>query len=321
MQATTIYVPIQEGLERVEQSLKTLAKERFPFLAELLEHVFTTEGKRVRPAITLLASNFHEHDRKKTEIMATAVEALHIATLIHDDMVDASNFRRGQATVSSLWGRNAAVLIGDFIFAASATFVCDTENIRVIRRFSETIMELSSGELREMADIYDSKQTIENYFERIYNKTASLFSTAGETGAVLSGISEDSVQALKEYSRNLGMAFQIVDDILDFEATEEEIGKPVARDLAHGVVTLPAIIAMQQYPNDNPIPALFADPENEAHLKRAIDMIHNSSIIDESYKVAHDLCDQSMEALRKLPQNSSRDSLEELVDYVLNRRS
>ena len=320
MQTISIYEPIQHGLAQVEDNLRNVASRRFPFLAKMLEHVFETEGKRLRPAVTLLASNFNRHDNEKSRIMATAVELLHIATLIHDDTVDDSHFRRGRPTLSSLWGRNAAVLVGDFIFASSATYVCDTGNIRVIRRYSETIMELSSGELREMADAYNCEQTMEHYFERIYDKTASLFATAGETGAVLSGASEEVVQTLKQYSRNVGMAFQVVDDILDLEGVEEEVGKPVGNDLSHGIMTLPAIIAMKRYPEGNPIPALFQQPEDQTHLEHVVDMIRGSSVIDESYAVADKFRLKALDALRTLPQNPSRDSLEGLVDYVLTRR-
>ena len=321
MPAISIFEPVQEGLARVEETLKNVAKLRFPFLSELLGHVFDTGGKRVRPAVTLLASNFHPHDRNISEIMAAAVELLHMATLIHDDTVDDSNMRRGKATLSSLWGRNTAVLVGDYIFATSATYVCDTGNIRVIRRFAETIMELSSGELQEMAEAYDPNQTMESYLERIYNKTASLFTTAGESGALLSGAPEEFAQALKEYGYNIGIAFQIVDDILDFEGNEQEIGKPVGNDLAHGIITLPAIFAMERYPNDNPIPALLQEPQEERHIKRAVDMIQNSTIINDSYAVADSYCREAVDKLKALPRNQSRNSLEELVGYVLSRRS
>ena len=320
MQATSIYGPVQEGLDHVEDGLKGVAKLRFPFLAQLLDEVFETPGKRVRPAVTLLAANFRPHESQKTETMAKAVELLHIATLIHDDTVDNSDIRRGKATLSSLWGPNVAVLVGDYIFATSATFVCDTGDIRVVRRFSETIMELASGELQEMAEAYDSNQTMEHYLERIYYKTASLFTTAGESGAILSGASEAEVRALKDYGYNLGMAFQIVDDILDLEGTEEEVGKPVGNDLSRGIMTLPAIMAMERYPEGNPIPMIFQHRDDETHLKRAVDMIQSSSITQDAYSVAQEFCDKALKALRTLPQNPSRDSLAELVDYVLKRR-
>ena len=320
MQTTTIYAPILERLAGVEQRLKGVADLRFPFLQQLLEQVFETSGKRARPALTLLASNFHPHDHRTTETMAVAVELLHVATLIHDDTVDNSDLRRGKATISSPWGRNVAVLVGDYIFATSATLVCDTGNIRVIRRFSETIMELSSGELQEIADAYNADQTMEAYLRRIYDKTASLFTTAGQSGAVLSGAPEDIVGILKEYSYNLGIAFQIVDDILDFEGTQEEVGKPVGGDLSRGVVTLPALIAMERYPEGSPISEVLRHPGDPARLKRAVELIQDSSVIADSYKIAEKYCGRAAEALRALPENPSRISLEELISYVLTRR-
>ncbi len=321
MQATSIYEPVQQSLTRVEASLKMLGSDlQFPFLSEVLGHVFDTTGKAMRPAITLLSANFHPHESRIVEIMATAVELLHIASLIHDDTVDESSVRRGQATVGSLWGRNVAVLVGDYIFAASATHVCDTGNVRVIRRFSETIMELSRGELSEMVESYGRDQTREQYLRRIYNKTASLFTTAGESGAILSGAPEDVAQGLKAYGYNLGIAFQMVDDILDFEGTQEEIGKPVGSDLAHGIMTLPAIRAVELYPDDKTIDALFRDPDDPVHLQRAVEMIQNSAAMSDSYGEARDFCAKAVDALDALPRNVSRESLEALVEYVIARR-
>ena len=320
MQATSLYQPVQERLDGVVDGLKEMANQRFPFLSELLDHVFSAPGKRMRPAITLLASNFNPHDETLSETMATAVEMLHIATLIHDDTVDDSAMRRGRATVSNLWGDSAAVLVGDYIFAASATLVCDTGNVRVIRRFAETIMELSSGELQELSDVFNPDQTMEQYYERIYHKTASLFTTASESGAVLSGLSENYVGALRDYGQNLGMAFQIVDDILDFDGNEQEIGKPVGSDLAHGILTLPALIAMERYPNENVIPQLFSRSGDEELLQRSVEMVQDAAILDECYAVANDYCAKARSSLMSLPKNASRDSLEEIIGYVTARR-
>ena len=321
VQATSIYTPVHEGLDRVEDKLRAVPDLGNPFLGKLMGHVFDTSGKRVRPAISLLSANFHPHDAPTIEMMAAGVELLHIATLIHDDTVDESAVRRGQATLGSLWGGKAAVLVGDYIFAASATFVCDTGNVRVMRRFSETIMELSSGELQEMAGAYQPDQTRQQYLTRIYNKTASLFTTAGESGAILSGAPETSVDTLRDYAYNLGMAFQIVDDILDFDASEEEVGKPVGNDLSLGILTLPSIIAMERYPADNAIIDLFQHPKDRAHLERAVDLIQGSSAIEESYACAEDYCGRATAALKTLPPNPSRTSLEELARYVIDRRA
>lgn len=315
-----IYEPIQGELAQVEENLRQLAATGQSHLAGLLEHTLPSQGKRIRPAITILASRFHPNPGETPVIMATAVELLHIASLIHDDTVDNSSLRRGLATVSSLWGRNVAVLLGDYVFATSATWVCDTENVRVIRRFSETIVELSSGELMETFSAFKWPHSYEQYKERIYNKTASLFRTAAETGAILSGIAEEQVQALSTYGYNLGLAFQIVDDILDFEGTEEEVGKPVGNDLLQGTLTLPAILLLQRFPQGNPILKLFRGEDPEANSRRAVEMVRSSSIIPESYAIAREYLEEASRSLQSFPETRERRSLMELVSYVMERQ-
>ena len=309
-----LYEPIQAELKEVEERLAGVwmqegSRADPSMLDGILGHVLDAPGKRTRPAITILASKFHPYDHDLPLIMATAVELLHIATLVHDDTVDNSDVRRGKATVSSRWGRNVAVLVGDYVFATSAIFVCDTKNVRVIRRFSETIMELSKGELSEIFDAFNWSLGRERYWQRIYEKTASLFSTAAESGAVLSGGPESLVQSLKTYGHNLGMAFQIVDDILDFEGTEEEIGKPVGNDLLQGTLTLPTILLMERYPNDNPVQKLFQDVEPDGNLKRVVEMIQNSDIISEASSIAGDFYSRAIDALEPLPENVYKRSL------------
>ena len=324
MNVTDLYGPIQTELLDVEKRLESVWKRGSSDGAELLNsilgHVLDAPGKRTRPAITILASRFHPHNHDLPQIMATAVELLHIATLVHDDTVDNSPVRRGKATVSSRWGRNVAVLVGDYVFATSATFVCDTKNVRVIRRFSETIMELSKGELSEIFLAFNPAFSRDLYWERIYEKTASLFSTAAESGAVLSGAPEALVQCLKAYGHNLGMAFQIVDDILDFEGTQEEFGKPVGNDLLQGTVTLPTLLLLERYPDDNPVVKLFRDGDSDGNLQRAVDMVQSTGIIPEATSIAMDFSRSAIEALDPLPDNTYKRSLVELARFVMERR-
>ena len=319
MRASEIYAPIRESLDRVERSLLDVSRLEFPFLAELLGHILASKGKRLRPTIALLASRFSEHDRETTEKMATAVELLHIASLIHDDTVDGSATRHGRATISSLWGRDVAVQTGDYVFASAAALVCETGNVRVIRRFSQTIMDLATGQLREVAETHDPDGTREDYMARIYAKTASLFVVAAEAGAALSGASVETVEAMSSYGRSLGLAFQIVDDILDFEGVEDHIGKPVGSDLANGVLTLPAIIAMERSPNGNPVRDLFRDPGNERYLREAVVMVQDPAVIKDAYAVARSYCESAHDSLQAVPAGPERDSLSEIVDYVLKR--
>ena len=316
-----IYQPVKEDLIEVEKRLRNLSDVGASYLPELLDYVFQTGGKRIRPAITSLSASIHPHDHEFSIVMATAVELLHIATLLHDDTIDNASLRRGKATVSGRWGKNVAVLVGDYVFAASGTFVCDTNNVRVIRRFSETIMELSSGELLEYFNTNNWRQSREDYNDRIYRKTASLFRTAAETGAILGGASEEIVQALESYGYNIGMAFQIVDDILDVQGDFEEIGKPVGNDLLQGVLTLPTIMLMERYPTDNPIQEFFQTEDHESGdgFRKALEMIQNSGIIGDCYSVVQDYCLKAGSAIESLPDGPAQRSLLDLSRYVIER--
>ena len=181
-------------------------------------------------------------------------------------------------------------------------------------------MELSTGQILESFGAFNANCSLDQYKDRIYNKTATLFRTAAESGAILSGAPESTVQLFVEYGRNLGMAFQIIDDILDFEGTEEEVGKPVGLDLIEGKVTLPTLLLMERYPQDSSIDALFRGNSPEANHKRVLEMLRNSSILSDSYAVAGEFCDQAKRTLLQLPDTREKRSLMELASYVLERR-
>ena len=244
-----IYKPVSENLDIVIREI-IKESEQVPKnasgIGDRLQHILSVPGKRIRPAITLLCAGLWENQTDKLVLkMAIAVELLHIATLVHDDTVDKADTRRGHATASNLWGRNIAVLLGDHIFATSAMYVCETGNIRLIKRFAETISELACGELDEILSTWQTNTTIDLYNKRIYNKTATLFCTAALGGAILGGANDEDVLNLREYGYNLGMAYQIYDDILDYTSTSDKLGKPSGNDLLSGVITLPAIIAYE----------------------------------------------------------------------------
>ena len=317
--AASIYAPVRDQLVQVEGKLKALSNTTIPELEPLLNHVLSHGGKRVRPAMTLLSSNFFPQEPENAVNMATGIELLHLATLIHDDTVDNADLRRGNASVSNRWGKQVAVLFGDCLFAASAVLVCDTGNLRVVRRFAETIMELASGEIIEFFNTFNPKQEMDRYYDRIYRKTATLFCTAAESGAVLSGATEEQVQALRDYGYNIGMAFQIVDDLLDIQGNEAEMGKPVGNDLLQGVLTLPTILLLERYPNNNPITDLFKDPEDTEKVGQTLDMINNSTILADCFAIVRQYCDQANRSLEILPKCDCRDSLETLADYVRER--
>jgi len=320
MELKSIFESVEHDMIKVEEQLDFFTESsEAEHLSNLLKHVFDSKGKRARPVLTLLSGGFSESNKENVVRMAAAVEMLHIATLVHDDTVDEAKTRRGRVTVSSNWGQHTAVLLGDYIFAASATYVCDTKNVRVIRRFSETIMELSRGELLEMSAAFQPNFDLDGYLGRIYLKTGSLFSTAGESGAVLSGVSEEYVTALKTFSYKIGMAFQVMDDILDFEGNEETLGKPVGSDLLNGIVTLPVIYASENTKLRDLLNSFFLDNSKiEIHSEIA-ELIRRSYSIERCYDYARSLVYEGKEQLQLLPKTKSRDALEALSEFITGR--
>ena len=319
MELSTIYEPIQEDLIKIEDRLKLVSKVDFPHLSELLEYSLKSNGKRIRPVLTLLSGKFYDYNLDYLLPMATAVEIMHTATLVHDDAIDNSLVRRGRPTINKLWGEEQAVLLGDYLFAEAGALTASTQNLRAIKLFASTLKTISSGELNQAFNAFNLEQNRQQYFQRVSQKTAALFSMATESGAVLNQAPEKSIQILIEYSYNLGIAFQIVDDILDFIGTEEELGKPIGSDLAQGTLTLPAILLLEYYPEDNPIKRLFNNRNKLDEIKLAIKLVRNSSIIQECYQIASDYCTKAWHNLKLLPDNASRQSLIALADYITSR--
>jgi len=318
---STIYEPIQKDLAKVEDGLMSVGKVDFNRLSELLDYTLKNGGKRIRPALVLLSGKLYNYNLNYLLPMAISVELSHAATLVHDDAIDKSPLRRGKPTINRVWGEDKAILLGDYLFAKSGEFASVTKNLRVIRLAAQTIMTISSGELNQAFNAFNLEQTHQHYLQRISSKTAALFSLATESGAILSQAPEKSIKALKQYGYNLGIAFQIVDDILDFTGSEAEMGKPVGSDLAQGTLTLPAMLLLKRYPEDNPVKRLFQSRGKQENIELAIELVRNSSIVPECYKVASDYCARACHKLNLLPDNASRQALVELAEHVINRRS
>jgi len=297
-----------------------VSKVDFLYLSELLDYSLRSNGKRIRPVLTLLSGKFYDYNLDNLLVMAMAVEIMHTATLVHDDAIDNSLVRRGRPTVNKLWGDEKAVLLGDYLFAEAGALTASTQNLRAIKLFAETLKTISSGELNQAFNAFNLDQGRPQYFQRIARKTAALFVMATESGAALSQAPEESIQILIEYSYNLGIAFQIVDDILDFIGTEKELGKPIGSDLAQGTLTLPAILLLERYPEDNPVERLFKNRDEQDNIQQAIQLIRNSPIIEECYQVASDYSAKACLNLELLPDNASRRALFKLADYIISRK-
>ena len=314
-----IYHPVEKDLKKVDRALEDIADADFPLLSELLDYTLQAGGKRVRPALTLLCGKFYIYDLKLLVPMAAAIELLHTATLVHDDIVDNSPVRRGKPTVSRTWGENVALLLGDYLFAKAGSLVAGTGSLRAIKLFSETLMTISAGELRQTAVTSDMARARDYYFAWIGAKTACLFATSTESGAILSQAPEEAIQAIRDYGHNLGMAFQIVDDVLDFTGEEEELGKPVGSDLREGTLTLPTILFTEYYPDDD-LTKNFIGKKVAGDITAAVEKIRNSRVMDDCLYLAGEFCLKSRRAAEKLPSSPAKKSLVDLVDYIVERR-
>ncbi len=321
MIAIPAFATVSEDLERVELKMGEALSSNNEYLAQVLVHLLQSGGKRLRPALALLSARFQPADTAKSVALAAAVEMLHTATLVHDDLIDNSLLRRGKVTLNARWSSGATVLAGDYMFAWAASLAAETENVRVISIFAQTLVTICRGELNQLFGPAWQDQTKDDYYARIYNKTASLFASATEAGAVLCGLPEPQVQGLRAYGKNLGMAFQIVDDLLDFVGDARELGKPVGSDLRQGIVTLPTMYFLRRYPNDSALVRVLTRQETEEEaIVEVVSRIAGSDATSLAFEEARSFVRDAREALMGLPDHASRRAMLELADYVVERR-
>ena len=320
MDTSTIYQPIRGDLDKVEETLRAMGNINSSHTGDMVSHIIRSGGKRLRPAITLLAGKLFHYQPQLLIPMAVAVELLHTGTLVHDDIIDKSNKRRNRPTANSLWGNDAAVLLGDYLLAAAGDKAAETGDVRMIQLLSRTLMTISRGEIEEEFNSYNLGKTKEQYYRQINDKTASLLSIAAESGAILGQAAEEDVKRLRSYGHNMGMAFQVMDDVLDFTETEERRGKPVGADLSMGTITLPVILFLERYPDDSLIKQVCKHRGDQKALKLATEAIAQSPVISDCRDIAHELCSKARHALQGLPLKAAGESLVNLADYVADQK-
>jgi geranylgeranyl pyrophosphate synthase len=312
---------VAADIKQVEEKMRSGIPAQHKDLQSVVDYLVGAGGKRLRPALTLMAANFYPVDSDKSYSLAASVELLHTATLVHDDLIDNSLFRRGMPTLNVSWTPGATILTGDFLFARAAQLAAETDNVRIVNLFAQTLMTIVGGELNQLFnDGHDNIPSEAEYHQRIYAKTASLFAAGTETGAVLCGAPEPEVQALRDYGYYLGMGFQIIDDILDFKGDEDHIGKPVANDLRTGIATLPVMLYDQQHPNDPVIrKAVRHEPVTDDEILGIVDKIRASGCVEAALDEAVRFVRQAQSALEKLPDNQYRQAMHGLADYTVTR--
>ncbi len=315
--------PVQEELKLVEELLRSVARVKYAFLADILDAIVTAGGKRLRPTVLLLAARFYNYDVEHLVPVGAAIELLHTASLIHDDTIDDSLLRRGKPTLNSILSNGATVLTGDYLFAHAASLSTRSESIRAVRIFADSLVTIMDGELAQIASGRNPERARENYYARIYAKTASLFEAACHIGAVIGQAPEHGIERLGRYGRQMGMAFQVIDDILDFQSNTADLGKPVGNDLRHGTVTLPAMYFMDEARSDDERQlvrsVIEGKVDNDEQVNGAIRLIKESNALELAHRQARLFANEAKDALADFPNNETRQALEAIADFVVER--
>jgi len=306
-------------LDEVEACMRSEPAELHPALFEAIDHLLNSGGKRIRPTMVILVGNMLGADVDRVITHAAAIEMLHTATLVHDDLIDGSFLRRGIPTLNAQWSPGATVLTGDYLFARAARLAAETGNLTLMESFARTLMTIVNGEITQLFD-QETDDYLQSYYDRIYAKTASLFEVASEGAALLANSGPDTLEAMRSFGYHLGLAFQIVDDVLDFTADQHDLGKPVANDLRQGLITLPTILHLEDHPEDaawlNP---LSRQEAGDQVLEELILKIRGSGAIERSIDQAQQFVEQGEEQLRNIPSAPERDALYQLAHYVVAR--
>jgi geranylgeranyl pyrophosphate synthase len=318
--SVSFIVPVQEDILAIEALMRSQGEHFHPDIGSALELLLSSGGKRIRPALTMLMGRMLGAERQRLLYLASAIELLHTATLVHDDLIDGALLRRGTPTLNAQWSAGATVLTGDFIFARAANMAANTDSVDVMKLFSQTLSIIVNGEITQLFR-NRCKADRSSYFERIYAKTASLFETSAQSAAIISDVSSDQVEAARIYGLNIGLAFQMIDDLLDFTGEQATLGKPVGSDLRQGIVTLPAILFAEQFPSDPDAQGLIDGIclDDAAQMNRLVSKINSRTIVHASHAEACQYVETGLAALRQFPASNERYALEELAAYIVQR--
>jgi geranylgeranyl pyrophosphate synthase len=324
---------VQAPLLAVKDSLKAIIPPDSVVLAETVQSSLTSGGKYLRPVVTLLSGQALQHglpgiDPQPLVEVAAVTEMIHVATLLHDDVIDDSDLRRGKRTVRAEWGNKISVLSGDYLLAQASVKLSMLGNTRLVSIFAHVLADLCDGEVEQMHTSFTLNTSWDSYYKKTLGKTASLFSAGCESAGVLQGLPEVQIQALKRYGKHFGIAFQIVDDLLDYTATEAEMGKPVLDDLRNGLMNAPILLALEspQWSEAErtqlreAVEGLFENPSPET-IAFIQDRLEQCQAVEETRRLAQRYIREAREALDFVAESPAKQSLFNLVDYILERRN
>jgi geranylgeranyl pyrophosphate synthase len=318
-----IFASIQSDLDQVDITFQARATSGLPILRSASMHTLSSPGKRLRTALTLLAGKLNHYHFDKLLLLSVAFEMTHLATLIHDDIIDEASTRRNHPTVNALWGEKIALLLGDYYFAKTASLIADLEDSRIDHLFSDTVIAVCEGSIMEIMNTGRIDLSIEAYYEKTKRKTACLIAACSKGGAIISQASDEEIELLYSYGINLGMAFQIIDDILDYTQDQSTIGKPAGNDLRQGMITLPLIYALQGSTMNGchqQVQKLLSGPEkDEKEILAIVNWVTQGESVKQAMADAHHYAEKAREALHHFPVSPNRNVLNDLIDFVIMR--
>ena len=319
-----LFAGIQSDMDRVDATFEERATSGLDILNSASMHALGSPGKRLRTALTLLSGKMKAYHFDQLLPLSVAFEMVHLATLIHDDIVDNAKTRRGNPTVNALWGDNIAILLGDYYFAKTAGLIADINDNRIDHLFSDTVATVCEGTIMEMMTAGRINLTVKSYYEKISNKTACLIAACCKGGAIVSGASNGEIELLTDYGMNLGIAFQILDDVLDYTEDQVTIGKPAGNDLRQGMMTLPLIYALQEQPQNGyyqQVQSLInGSVHSDEEINAVVSWVTGGRGIDRSLADAQMYAEKARAALYHFPASPDRAVLDELIDFVVLRK-
>jgi len=314
---------VGKDLEAVNRLIVERMDSPVVLIPQLAGHIVASGGKRMRPLLTLASARLCGYDGQRHLALAACVEFIHTATLLHDDVVDDSGLRRGKSTANAIWGNKASVLVGDFLFSRAFQLMVADGSLEILRILSNASAVIAEGEVQQLMTANDTRTTVEAYLQVIGAKTAALFSAACEVGAVVAERPREEQKALETYGHALGMAFQLVDDVLDYAAQQDSLGKAIGDDFRDGKLTLPVVLAIARADDTERsfwqrcLEDMEQTPED---LKEAVRLLHRHDTLNAAMAVATDYCEQAVSALGVFPESQTRTAMLEAARFTVDRR-
>lgn len=325
MKLSTVYGFLKKDLQEIEGTLTNVIGADHPVLNEASLQLLQAGGKRIRPVFVLLSSrmNGNQKHEEAVKTVAVALELIHMATLVHDDVVDDAALRRGKPTVKHLYGGRVAMYTGDYMLARALEEITTVRVPKIHQALSKTLVNVVEGEIAQIKDKYNTEQTVRDYLRRIKRKTALLIATSCKLGALAANMSYREANQMYRYGYNVGMSFQIIDDILDFTASEKELGKPTASDLIQGNMTLPIFYAMKDPVFKKVLQDVFQYPNqvNTATIQPVLQLLDETEAIEQAYQVSNAYLQKALQELKSFPNSKAKKTLQMIAVSIGKRRS